>query len=285
MNVSGVQKAFINGGRQLHLSHGPIELIIGVEGDADHISRAYTQAASRFDGLLEELVAELPKLRAHAEKNYSYSSPVSQRMAKAVSAMSRGFVTPMAAVAGAVADEILLCMRKNTELRRAYVNNGGDIALYVAPGQKFTAGVVADVTDPAIVAKVCVKSEDAIGGIATSGWQGRSHSLGIADAVTVLARDASCADAAATLIANAIDVPHSDKIHRQPANELSPDSDLGTLPITVFVGSLNAKERECALVGGEALARELCGKGLLKAAYLSLQGTVKTIDKPAMLAA
>ena len=44
-------------------------------------------------------------------------------------------------------------------------------------------------------------------GIATSGWRGRSFSLGIADAVTVLAATAAEADAAATVIANAVDLP------------------------------------------------------------------------------
>ena len=38
-------------------------------------------------------------------------------------------------------------------------------------------------------------------GVATSGWRGRSHSLGIADSVTVLAATAAMADAAATVIA------------------------------------------------------------------------------------
>ena len=31
-------------------------------------------------------------------------------------------------------------------------------------------------------------------GVATSGWRGRSHSLGIADSVTVVARNAAAAD-------------------------------------------------------------------------------------------
>ena len=42
------------------------------------------------------------------------------------------FITPMAAVAGAVADEILQAMRRAAPLARAYVNNGGDIALHLA---------------------------------------------------------------------------------------------------------------------------------------------------------
>ena len=43
------------------------------------------------------------------------------------------YVTAMASVAGAVADEILSVMRDAAELDRIYVNNGGDIALYLDP--------------------------------------------------------------------------------------------------------------------------------------------------------
>ena len=67
-------------------------------------------------------------------------------------------------------------------------------------------------------------------GIATSGWRGRSFSLGIADAVTVLADRAAAADAAATIIANAVDLPGHPAIVRVPACELAPDSDLGRAP-------------------------------------------------------
>ena len=64
-------------------------------------------------------------------------------------------------------------------------------------------------------------------GVATSGWRGRSFSLGIADAVTVLAATAAAADAAATIIANAVDLPGHPAIARRPASELEDDSDLG----------------------------------------------------------
>ena len=73
-------------------------------------------------------------------------------------------------------------------------------------------------------------------GVATSGRHGRSFSLGIADAVTVLARTASQADAAATIIANAVDLPGHPAVRRMPANELQPDSDLGARPVTRDVG-------------------------------------------------
>jgi ApbE superfamily uncharacterized protein (UPF0280 family) len=71
--------------------------------------------------------------------------------------------------------------------------------------------------------------------VATSGWRckgkgGRSFSFGIADAVTVLAGSAAAADAAATVIANAVDLPGHGAITRRPASAIDPDSDLATVP-------------------------------------------------------
>ena len=111
---------------------------------------------------------------------------------------------------------------------------------------------------------------DAPCGIATSGWRGRSQSLGIADAVTVLADCAAVADAAATLIANAVNGEHP-AIRRLPARSVKQDSDLGELPVTVDVGPLPAATVHSALASGAALAAQLRTRGLIRAAYLALQ--------------
>src|SRR5262249_31034737 len=108
-------------------------------------------------------------------------------------------------------------------------------------------------------------------GIATSGQGGRSFSLGIADAVTVLARRAADADAAATLIANAVDLDHR-AIERRPAASLDPDSDLGNLPVTVRVGALLAGEVATALDNGVRKAKSFADAGLILAAMLQLRG-------------
>ena len=112
-------------------------------------------------------------------------------------------------------------------------------------------------------------------GVATSGWQGRSQSLGIADSVTVLAPTAAAADAAATLIANAVDLPGHRAIRRCPAREISPDSDLGARLVTVEVGPLGQRDIDRALDAGLAFARGVADKGLIRAARLSLQGHVR----------
>ncbi len=103
-----------------------------------------------------------------------------------------------------------------------------------APGQSFVTGLIDRPDAPSLFATATIRAEDGIGGIATSGWRGRSFSLGIADAVTVLAETAAAADAAATIIANAVDLPGHPGIVRQPASSLQPDSDLRDLPVTRF---------------------------------------------------
>ena len=171
-------------------------------------------------------------------------------MAAAVLPFGDRFITPMAAVAGAVADEICHEMTVGGGLRRAYVNDGGDIALYLSPGTSFDVGVVAVPERPALLGKATLRSDDPVRGVATSGRHGRSFSLGIADSVTVLAADAARADAAATLIANAVDLPGHPAIRRMPASELDPDSDLGERMVTVEVGALGSDEVARALERG-----------------------------------
>ena len=146
---------------------------------------------------------------------------------------SKTFLTPMAAVAGAVAEEILEAMLNQAKskvsfygkIRRMYVNNGGDISFWLNYGSAFTIGVVDNPQRPELKTKVCLPYESPVRGFATSGWRGRAQSLGIADAVTVLASSSACADAAATLIANNVNIEHPGII-RKPVCDVKDDSDL-----------------------------------------------------------
>ena len=178
------------------------------------------------------------------------------------------FITPMAAVAGAVAEEILEAMTAAARLSRAYVNNGGDIALHLAPGEHFVAGMVERPDRPSLFGTATLDSAQPVRGIATSGWRGRSFSLGIADAVTVLADRAAMADAAATIIANAVDLPGHPNIVRVPARALAPDSDLGDRLVTQGVGELSSAEIAAALDAGVVVARSLLARGLIRSAAL-----------------
>jgi len=265
--------------RRLHLQDGPIDLIIEASGDETEVRVAYEAAARRFTGLLDELCGELPLLRAAADPALSLlKGTVARRMHAAVAPFAaEHFITPMAAVAGAVAEEILGAMLREVRLDRAYVNNGGDIALHLAAGERFTVGLMDRPDKHGLMQTMVIDAECSARGVATSGRHGRSFSLGIADAVTVLARTASQADAAATIIANAVDLPGHPAIARCPACDLQPDSDLGARLVTRGVGELSECEVQDALESGAACARRLLAAGLIEGAALRLQGETVTV--------
>jgi ApbE superfamily uncharacterized protein (UPF0280 family) len=272
------QRQFLPDGR-LHLNHGPIDLIIEAFGAEDEVRAAYEQAWARFPDVLPPLVAELSLLRqAIGPEPPALKGIVAQRMAAAVWPHRARFITPMAAVAGAVADEMLAALVAGRALRRAYVNDGGDIALHLAPGERFTAGIVGDLAAPAIDGTAEIPAESPVRGIATSGRGGRSFSLGIADAVTVLARNAAAADAAATMIANAVDIDNP-SIERRPALSLDPDSDLGERLVTVAVGPLTPALVAAALDAGAREASVLAEAGLISAAMLQLRGAQRIVGR------
>jgi ApbE superfamily uncharacterized protein (UPF0280 family) len=269
-------------GRRLHMHDGPIDLIIEAFGDADEIKTAYRAAAVRFETVLDELCSELSFLRQPSRENGALpNGRIAQRMVDAVLPYaSRTFITSMAAVAGAVAEEILEAMTSAATLSRAYVNDGGDIALHLQEGENFVIGMVERPDRPSLFGTTTIESTHPIRGIATSGWRGRSFSLGIADAVTVLASTASSADAAATIIANAVNLPGNYKIKRVPARDLTPDSDLGDLLVTQSVGDLTAEEIEEALASGVRIAEHLREAGLVSAAALHLQRQTRIVSVP-----
>jgi ApbE superfamily uncharacterized protein (UPF0280 family) len=132
--------------------------------------------------------------------------------------------------------------------------------------------------------RITVRAGDGIRGVATSGWRGRSFSLGIADAVTVLARTGAEADAAATLIANAVDLPGHPAVERAPARDLAPDSDLGDHLVVRGVGALSFGEIATALDSGHAVAEDFRRHGLIAASALFLAGQAR-IAGPMALAA
>jgi len=248
-------------------------------GSEAQIRTAYHAAADRFGTVLDELCSELPLLREQARVGgREPGGIIARRMLAAVMPYAaEHFITPMAAVAGAVAEEILAAMTAAADLRRAYVNDGGDIALHIGAGEDFVIGMVDQPGRPSLFGTMTLDSNQPVRGIATSGWRGRSFSLGIADAVTVLAKTATIADAAATIVANAVDIPRNPNVSRIAARELSPDSDLGNRLVTSAVGELTSVEISQALRRGAACAESLVASGLIVAAALNLQGTTRVV--------
>ncbi|HEY5829499.1 MAG TPA: UPF0280 family protein [Hyphomicrobiaceae bacterium] len=272
-------------GERLHLSHGPIDVVLKAWGRAEEVRAAYRAAVARFPAILPELCDELMDLRRPMHEGPVVSGKVAQRMVEACRPFAEVFVTPMAAVAGAVADELLAEMTAAAELERAFVNDGGDIAVLVMPGHSLDVGVAGEFSRgavPAINGAMRIDAASGVGGIATSGTRGRSFSLGIADAVTVVAHTAATADVAATLVANAVDID-SPAITCRPARELDPDSDLRDLPVTVSVGLLTPADVGAALAAGAERARGYRERGLILDAALMLQGSIRGLETPERL--
>ncbi|HEX7864551.1 MAG TPA: UPF0280 family protein [Variovorax sp.] len=272
-----------------HFNHGPIDIVAEAHGDPYAVAAAHDAAWARFVHVLDELVRELPLLRLPVTEKMRPRNVVARRMWDACAAFSPMFITPMAAVAGSVAQE-LIAFYERPGIERAWINNGGDIALHLAPGQSARVGVFADIarfdwrshvdggsgiltTD----GQFELRADQPVRGVATSGWRGRSFSLGIADSVTVLAATAAQADAAATVIANAVDVD-DDAIARRPANECKDDSDLGDTLVTVDVPTLAPERVRSALDTGVVCAKVLQKGGLVWAVLLVCQGQWRLVE-------
>ena len=269
--------------RRWHFQHGPIDLVLEAFGADAAAAAAYERAWRQFATVLDDLVGELPALRGEVALATDLKGAVARRMVAACLPYRDVFVTPMAAVAGAVAEEVLGALVGDGEVTKAYVNNGGDIALHLGAGESFRIGLVADVDRAtrhghriAIDGTFEVTHALPVRGVATSGWRGRSWSLGIADSVTVLAATAAAADAAATMIANAVNVDHP-AIRRRPAFEVDDNTDLGRMPVTVDVGALPEDAVAGALASGARRADDLLGRGLVWGAVIVLQSRVRVV--------
>lgn len=284
-----------------HFQHGPIDCIVFAEGDAAAVDAALERAWRRFVGLLDELMREMAVLRLDLStaKGASVQGRVAARMVRACFPHATGgrFITAMAAVAGSVADE-LIGFFHHPQIVRVSVNNGGDIALYLNADRAavddgdsegdsdaaFEIGLVGNV-DAALAdatridARFRIDATSPVRGIATSGWRGRSFSFGIADSVTVLARSAAEADAAATVIANAVDLDDP-RIERARANEMRDDSDLGERLVVVGVPVFSLRQIGVALGAGARQAEADIAAGRVLAAVLHLQGRFRVCGMP-----
>ncbi|MEC7558808.1 MAG: UPF0280 family protein [Pseudomonadota bacterium] len=278
---TGFQASLFGANQRLHIQHGPTDLVI----DADGPERLalFEAAVGAMREVLAGLAEELPLLRAPWEAARQPAGPVARRMHDACRLADVGFVTPMAAVAGAIADHVLAAMMQSRAAATATkisVNNGGDIAFWTGDGAITRAAIAGP-----DFGSITLQGPTGWRGMATSGHGGRSLSTGIADSVTVLADSAAGADVAATLIAGAVDCPGVAGIQRRPAREINPDSDLGSRPVTVGVPQLGKAQIEDALSAGRDLALRMMKTGRIAGAVLELQGEIAVagLDDPAAM--
>mgnify|MGYP000701496483 CR=1 FL=1 len=257
---------------RLFLNHGPIDIVLEAFGKDKPL--AYEKAKKYFSTLLNELVLDMDLLKKEVVPHRNFNNKISQSMQNATEKFYPDFITPMAAVAGSVADNILNVLVKDTKLEKAYVNNGGDVSFYLTENQTVKSSLA---SIPNIIAEIDYKDKSR--GIATSGWRGRSFSLGIADSVTVLADNAAMADAAATMIANSVNIKNHPLIIKKPAEEIYEDSDLKNLMVTVEVGDLKQSEIEDALRNGNEVGKTYLKNGLINSALIELHNCFCIVQK------
>ena len=277
----GLQASLFGAGQRLHIHHGPTDLVIDADGP-DRL-RLFEAAVASMTDVLSRLAAELPHLREPWQAGPRPAGQVARRMHESCAVANGRFITPMAAVAGAIADHVLDAMmatRHAATATRISVNNGGDIAFWTGDGAVTRAGIAGPQAGVIIL-----HGPTAWRGMATSGRGGRSLSPGIADSVTVLADCAATADAAATVIAGEVDCPRVAGIERLPACEIDPDSDLGTRAVTVAVPQLRPAQISAALAAGRDLAAQMMTAGRIAGAVLELQGKTAMVglDTPASM--
>lgn len=253
---------------------GPMRLVIrawkGNQPQIDLIRQAAERSFAYLDriaGFRSELSRPFPEIKVPPPDD------LATEMVNSVGIIGDHDLTPMAAVAGTIADAVANWLFEKG-CTRVIVDNGGDIAVRMAEGQTVTVGVRPQVTSRHISHLIDLDGECPTWGVTTSGVGGRSLTRGIASAVTVLASTASVADAAATAIANACFV-EDDRIIQVPAEKVDPNSDLNGIDVTIEVGPLSPGKVRSAIASARQKADDLSQKGIIAGAFIALAGVYK----------
>ncbi|MCX7779668.1 MAG: UPF0280 family protein [Negativicutes bacterium] len=250
---------------------GPISMMIAAWQNGAPLAGLCKQAARQAVACLEAITScrresSLPWGECRPEK----LTPTARKMWDAVRLTGDSTMTPMAAVAGAIADVTADWLAAHGATK-VICNNGGDIALRLAPGEELIAGIAPRIGSARFSHTLRLTAFDGAGGIATSGFGGRSFTRGIADAVTVVARSAAVADAFATFLANASFI-ESMAVKQALAKELDPSTDIPELTVTTRIGRLSPAEKERSLQQIENTAAGALRRGDILAVIAQVQG-------------
>lgn len=246
---------------------GPMRLVIrawkGSKPEVDLIRQAAEISFTyleRIAGFFNELSRPFPEIQVQPQDD------LAMEMVHSVGLIGDRDLTPMAAVAGTIADAVAdwLFQRGST---RVIVDNGGDIAVRLVKGETVNVGVRSNIGSSTISHMIHLDSRRQTWGVTTSGFGGRSFTRGIASAVTVLAVSASIADSASTAIANACFV-ESKNIKQIHAERLDPNTDLSGVPVTVEVGNLSRTQLLAAFDKALHRAEDLAARGVILGALI-----------------
>ncbi len=260
------------------VDHGPMRMFIHVYEDGRRLTGLAKEGAGLAIKLLEELSRYLPviKMRSRDIQSNERFPEVVQRMIQSTRSMDSPDLTPLAAVAGTTA-EMVADFIFNKGGTKVIVDNGGDIAIRLREGEVARVGIKTEINAKQPAYLIEMDAAMGIGGVATSGLGGRSFTKGIASAVTVLAENASLADAAATVIGNFTDV-EDPCIERKLAEKIYPDTDIAGQWVTTKVGKLVPEKVEQALEKGLSKSKMLLQKGLIRGTFIALQGRTGWTD-------
>ena len=248
---------------------GPMRLVIrawhldqpwlDLAEQAAHVSISFLERIARWRPLLSQPWGQIEDLP---------EDELARRMVGSVKAIGDDDLTPMAAVAGTIADAVAdwLFERDTT---RVIVDNGGDIAIRLARGETAAVGIRPRIDSPQVSHIIQLHSYDSTWGVTTSGTGGRSLTRGIASAATVLAAEASVADAAATAVANAC-IATGEGIIQLPAEEVDPHSELVGLKVTADVGNLDTDLRQQAITAARRKAERLSQENTIIGAFVAI---------------
>ncbi|HMK34437.1 MAG TPA: hypothetical protein VK463_05175 [Desulfomonilaceae bacterium] len=261
---------------------GPMRMFIGGSVRGVQQQEICAEAAEKAVAFFEEIAANRDSIRAPFS---ALCEPPRQLLThvmwEAVARVGDDDLTPMAAVAGTLADAVadFLTTRGLTKI---VVNNGGDVALRLKDNETATVGIRPDVNQPTVTHRITVSPEMHVGGICTSGLGGRSFTRGIASAATILASSAAIADAAASSVANATLIV-SPAVRRNRADYFDPNTDLTGVEITTAVGELTPSEIDRAIMQGIRKAEELVGRKVIRGACVAVKGRMECTRGIALL--
>ena len=178
------------------------DLMIQAEDDFTKISR---DLVLRYRGHIESYIARHREF-ATTLAPWPETGPAPTIIQEMVSAGREAGVGPMAAVAGAIAQQVGMGLHRHS--REVVVENGGD--LFIKLEKPATIGIFAGDSPLSLQLGVKIDSRERPVAVCTSsGTIGHSLSLGVADAVTVIADSCALADAAATAIGNQVTSPEA----------------------------------------------------------------------------
>ncbi|OPY00052.1 MAG: hypothetical protein A4E60_02500 [Syntrophorhabdus sp. PtaB.Bin047] len=261
----------------MYVEVGPASLVIRGEKNGKAYAFLRREVESLVAGILRDIRECLPVLKQKALRirNVSALPEVAKRMTAAAKMVDETTLTPMAAVAGAVADMVKEHFTARG-LDLLMVNNGGDLSICNATGRTLTVGIGDIMTGKATPYVIRLADMREVG-LATSGFGGRSLTLGIADTVTAIAGTGAVADAAATYICNCTTVETDGVIHRK-ARLIDPGTDIPDEDVTIEVGPLTNALVADALANGLKSARDLTDRSVIDYAVMALRGSIVTTD-------